>query len=88
MIAAESVVKEAYNNKLKNRLFGVLCEFEKNGEWEKYLDSILIELMGYAEEERTINYWVLFSKLSSLRYLKYEYFRKTVFECMGLIGRD
>ena len=88
MIAAESVVKEAYNNKLKNRLFGVLCEFEKNGEWEKYLDSILIELMGYAEEERTINYWILFSKLSSLRYLKYEYFRKTVFECMGLIGRD
>ena len=88
MIAAESVVKEAYNNKLKNRLFGVLCEFEKNGEWEKYLDSILIEIMGYAEEERTINYWILFSKLSSLRYLKYEYFRKTVFECMGLIGRD
>ena len=40
-------VKEAYNNKLKNKLFGLLCEFEKNREWERFLDSILIELMGY-----------------------------------------
>lgn len=83
-----SVVKEAYDNKLKNRLFGVLCEFEKNGEWEKYLDSILIELMGYAEEKKTINYWILYAKLASLRYLKYEYFRRTIFESMNLIGRD
>lgn len=83
-----SVVHEAYNNRLKNRLFGVLCEFEKNGEWEKYLDSILIELLGYGEEEKTINYYVLFSKLSSLRFLKYEYFRRTIFECMNLVGKD
>ena len=30
-------VKEAYNNKLKNKLFGLLCEFEKNRDWEKSL---------------------------------------------------
>ena len=35
---------EGYNNKLKSKLFGLLCEFEKNGEWEKFLDSIIIAL--------------------------------------------
>lgn len=78
-------VKEAYNNKFKNKLFGLLCEYEKNGTWEKFLDSILIELLGIPEEERTINYYPLYAKLASLRYLRYEYFRAVIFECMRLI---
>lgn len=81
-------MKEAYDNKLKNKLFGLLCEFEKGRKWEKILDSILIELQGFDEEEKTINYYILYHKLSSLRYLRYEYFRTTIFDCMGLIGRD
>ena len=44
-------IREAYNNKLKSKLFGLLCEYEKGREWEKFLDSILIELMGYDESE-------------------------------------
>lgn len=80
-------IKEAYTNKLKNKLFGLLCEFEKDREWEKFLDSILIELLGYPEEEKTINYYTLFYKLSSLKYLKYEYFRTTIFDAMGLVGK-
>ena len=78
--------QEGYNNKLKNKLFGLLCEFEKNREWEKFLDSIIIELMGIPEDERTINYYILMYKLSSLRYLRYEYFRSTIFDCMTLIS--
>ena len=81
-------IEEAYQNKLKNKLFGLLCEMEKNREWEKFLDSILIELMGYDESNRTINYYILFHKLSSLRYLKYEYFRTTIFDCMNLLSKD
>lgn len=79
------VIKEGYNNKFKNKLFGLLCEFEKHGEWEKFLDTILIELLGYPNDRKTINYYILFYKMSSLRYLKYEYFRSTVFDCMNLI---
>ena len=79
--------QEGYNNKLKNKLFGLLCEFEKNREWEKFLDSIIIELMGIPEDERTINYYILMYKLSSLRYLRYEYFRSTIFDCMTLISK-
>ena len=82
-----SELKEAYTNKLKNKLFGLLCEYEKDREWEKFLDSILIELLGYAEEEKTINYYILYYKLSSLRYLRYEYFRSTIFDCMNLISK-
>lgn len=78
-------IQEAYNNKLKSKLFGLLCECEKGREWEKFLDSILIELLGYSEEEKTINYYILYYKLSSLRYLRYEYFRTTIFDCMNLI---
>lgn len=80
-------VKEAYNNKLKSKLFGLLCEREKGRDWEKFLDSILIELMGYSEEEKTIDYYTLFHKLATLKYLRYEYFRGTIFDCMDLISR-
>ena len=40
------------------------------------------------EDEKTINYYILYHKLSSLRYLKYEYFRSTVFDCMSLLGKN
>jgi hypothetical protein len=62
----------------------LLCEKEKEGAWEKFLDTIIIELMGFQALDKTINYWTLIGKLGSLRYLSYEYFRKTVFECMNL----
>lgn len=79
---------EGYVNRLKNKLFGLLCEFEKNGEWEKFLDSILIELLGVPEESRTINFFTLYYKISSLRYLRYPYFRSTVFSCMNILGKS
>lgn len=81
-------INEGYNNKLKNKLFGLLCEYEKEGEWEKFLDSIQIELLGIPNDDRTINYYILYSKISSLRYLSYKYFRNTVFDCMSLISKN
>jgi len=75
---------DGYKNKLKGRLYGLLCEKEKDGEWEKFLDSIIIELEGIGAD--SINYWSIIGKLNSLRHLSYEYFRKTIFECMNLVG--
>ena len=80
-------VYTGYLNKLKNKIYGLLCEQEKNGEWEKFLDSIICELIGFDESQKTINYYILLSKLSSLRFLRSEYFRKTIFECIGLIDK-
>ena len=79
--------KRVYNNRLSSKLFGLLCEREKGREWEKFLDSILIEVMGRSEEDRDADYYILFYKLSTLRYLRYEYFRGTIFDCMDLISR-
>ena len=81
-------VLEAYNNKLKNKLFGLLCEFEKGREWEKFLDSILIELLGFDDSRKTIHYYTLYHKLAALRYLRYEHFRTTIFDCMGLLEKN
>lgn len=81
-------IKEGYINRIKNKLFGLLCEFEKNGSWEPFLDAIIIELQGIPENERTINYLALCNKINSLRYLRYEYFRKTIFDCMSLLSKD
>lgn len=75
---------DSYKNKLKGRLYGLLCEKEKDGEWEKFLDSILIEIQGLGAN--SINWWPLIGKLMSLRYLSYNYFRKTIFECINLIS--
>lgn len=80
-------VQEGYSNKLKNKLYGLLCEYEKNGEWEAFLDSILIELEGIPEDQRSINYYSLYYNISSLRHLSYKYFRSTIFSCMSLLGR-
>ena len=78
------VTFDGYKSKLKGRLYGVLCEREKDGEWEKFLDGIIIELYGLGAN--SINWWPLLGKLALLRYLSYEYFRKNIFECMNLIG--
>lgn len=75
---------DGYKNKLKGRLYGLLCEKEKNGEWEKFLDSIIIELNGLGAN--SINWWPLMGKLTLLRYMSYDYFRKTIFECMNLVS--
>ena len=76
-----------YSDKLKSRLFGCLCEREAEGEWEANLDAILIELMGYPEELRTIHYYTVFYKLSACRYLSYKYFRKTIFDVMSILSK-
>lgn len=84
-IKIKEIYIEGYKDKMKNKLFGLLKEKEKNGEWEKFLDSILIELIGYKEEQKTIEYYTLFYKLSACRYLSYKYYRKTIFECINLM---
>ncbi len=75
---------DGYKNKLKGRLYGLLCEREKDGEWEKFLDQMIIELMGLGAN--SINWWPLLGKMALLRYLSYEYFRKNIFECINLVG--
>lgn len=84
------MIKEIYegvNNNLKSKLFGLLREREKGREWRSFLDSIQMELLGYPEELKTINYYHLCWNINALRYLDYEYFRKMIFDTMTLLGK-
>jgi hypothetical protein len=78
------MIDNGYKELMKKKLYGLLREREKNGEWEKFLDTVLVELMGYPEDKRTTNYYFLYYKLNTCKYLSFKYYRKTIFECMNL----
>ena len=42
---------------------------------------------GFDVDERTINYYELYHKLSAARFLNYDYFRTTIFDCMSLLSQ-
>lgn len=83
-VRAETI--EGYHNRLKNKLYSLLCAKEENGEWLSFLDNIIIELEGIPAEDRGINYLVLYYKINSLRYVDYKWFRKIIFDCMSLLS--
>ena len=78
----------AYRNKLKNKLFALLCEREKDGDWENFLNNLYIEIFGNKNFLKTINYLELQAKMGALRYLSYPYFRSMIFDCMSLLGDE
>jgi len=79
-------VLEGYQNRLKNKLFSLLCAKEENGEWQTFLESIILELEGVPTENRGINFLVLYYKINTLRHIEYQWFRKTIFDCMALLS--
>ena len=81
MITAE------YKDKLTSRLFGLLCEYEKDREWRKFLETITIELMGFSEEDKNAEYYHLVHNLASCRYLSYDDFRSTIFDGMNVVEK-
>lgn len=81
----EKEIYQAYIKKLQGKFYGLLCEREKDREWIKFLDSLYVELNDFSFEHRTINYLSLMQKVASLRYLNYDSFRTTIFDCINLI---
>lgn len=79
-------VVEGYQNRLKSKLYSLLCAREEGSEWINFLENIIIELEGIPVESRSINYLVLYFKINSLRHLDYQWFRKTIFDCMSLLS--
>lgn len=80
-------VAEGYQNRFKNKLYSLLCAREETEEWVNFLEALLLELEGIPEEDRSINFLILYYKLSSLRHADYKWFRKTIFDCMNLISK-
>lgn len=80
-------LNQEYLKRLRNKLYGILCEKEKGREWEKFLENILIELMGIPDSAKNLYFYTIFYKLSSCKFLEYKYFRNNILECMGLLDR-
>ena len=75
-----------WKQRMRGRIYGVLCEREKNGEWKKFLDNIVLELLGWQENLDSINYWALLGKLQAARkMIEYEDFRSLIFECINMM---
>lgn len=81
-----SEMRTGYTNKLKNKIFGCLCAREEGKAWEGCLDNILMEMIGIPEEERGINFYIVYYKLSASRYFEYKYFRKVIFEVLSVLS--
>ena len=45
-------------------------------------------IMGFDDSRKSIHYYTLYHKLAALRYLRYEHFRTTIFDCMGLLEKN
>ena len=80
------VIPEEYREKLKGRIYGVLCEREKNGNWEKFLNSIIVEVYGFSKNTESAYLWAFLGKLCSLKFLNDKTFRNTIFECMNIVS--
>lgn len=76
-----------YLERLKNQIFKLLPLREESKNWEKFLETLLIELGGLDSIFcNQVNFIVLIGKLEGLYKLTdFKIYRKTVFEIINLI---
>ena len=76
-----------YREYLKGKYYGILRDYEKGWDYEKLLDSLLIELTDAFQDFDSQLLNSLYSKTCALKYLKYKYFRETIMSCMKLVDK-
>lgn len=86
------VDKDTYNENLKrltNQVYKLLPMREEGQEWGKFLISIFLEIKGLSDlVGKREEFLPLLSKLESLSTIEeFEVYRRTIFECLGLIGK-
>ena len=72
---------------LTNQLWKLIPMREHNEDWQKQLDTVIIEIAGLNEIFMGPTFLQLLSKLEGLKVAEttFELYRKTVFECISLI---
>lgn len=77
----------SYLKILKNKVYKLLPLKEEGLDWEKHLNTILIELSGFnCLFSNQVNLIITMSKLESLYSLDdFMIYRKTIFECLNTI---
>jgi hypothetical protein len=75
-----------YFSKIKNDVFKLLPLREEGAEWQKHLNTILIELNGFNNLIDEVKIISILSKLESLYELTdFMEYRKTIFEILNLL---
>lgn len=76
-----------YIDSLKNKTYKLLPLREEKLQWEKHLETILIEISGF--NSITLNQVKIISVLSKLEALKdledFQTYRKTIFESLNIL---
>lgn len=87
----ETIFKD-YKKLLINMIYKLLPTREEGLDWEKYLESLILEIQGFDnlfEEIDGVSIIRILSKLNSLKFLikenDFNLYRKIIFECTNLI---
>lgn len=79
---------EQYLYWLRNQIFKLLPLREENGEWEKFIESLIWELRGADYIEKNVPLMSLVFKLGALGEMQeFRIYRKTIFECINLVDK-
>jgi hypothetical protein len=75
------------NRRLTNQLWKLIPMRENQEDWEKQLDTVILEFVGLNEIFVGPVYLQILSKLEGLRVktTSFELYRKTIFECISLL---
>ena len=76
-----------YREYLKGKYYGILRDCEKGWNYDKLLDSLLIELIGNFKDFDCELLNSLYARTCALKYLKYKYFREDIMSCMKLVDK-
>jgi hypothetical protein len=73
--------------RLTNQLWKLIPMREHGEDWEKQLNTVLIEIAGLNEIFIGPHFLQLLSKLEGLKIVEvgFELYRKTIFECISLL---
>lgn len=84
-ISEESIEKNV--SRLTNQVWKLIPMRENEEDWEKQLDTVLVEIVGLNELFFSPNFLQILAKLEGLRSEEIEFgiYRKTVFECISLL---
>ena len=77
-----------YREYLKGKYYGILRDYEKGWDYEKLLDSLLIELTGAFQDFDSQLLNSLYSKTCALKYLKYNMLLYQLVEFLLLLRKN
>ncbi len=82
-----SEIFEKNVTRLTNQMWKLIPMRENEEDWEKQLDTVLVEIVGLNELFFSPNFLQILAKLEGLRSEEIEFgiYRKTVFECISLL---